>query len=316
MPGIAGSDEGEGGETAAPSASTIDGPTATGGAGTGGASDGVSPDSGGSGDSMAMASSDGVPPIDDSSSSGGEEPPGLVDRGLLTRYFIAEAEASTGPPVLLDSAPDPLDLPIDYADGLAYDTEAGHRGLRWPAAGDDGRVGVAIEGTKLSVLDGSSTGTIEVVAMIEGAISSGSRLSHIGTGSQGGLFSLMASASDELEFRWQGETTLGDWSIAGVDMERAVYTAVLDTGSGLPAEDRLRLYVNGTRVAASGNMPSANQTISIDTSTAGFAIGNRLNCDRSPEGMIFYAALYSVALSDEEVAANAAYLAQDDDGPS
>jgi hypothetical protein len=257
----------------------------------------------------------------------GPPPPLLVDDGLLARYFLDEAAGGQGPTHALDAAPDPLDLPLVY-DGMGgmnpvYVEQAGHRGLRWPTPGLDGRATIAVAGTKLqSGLHNRVAATIELVVEVDAVTDLGSRLTHIGRGIEYGHFTLRSSKIDRLEFYWKGNVLAGVWPVDWSGLGRAVVHVVVDTGQPDPIH-RVRLYIGG--VAVTGGMdialvpPNQNEAIAIPTDPnipLHFTLGNRgVDVDRSFQGTLYYAAIYAAALSETQLEENAAVLAGLDDAP-
>ncbi len=250
----------------------------------------------------------------------------LSDSGLVARYYLDEA--SRGSPdagAAIDSAPDPLNLPITWPSvgELHYVETGGQRGLESSAAGLDGRASIAdIGDSKIrSALDGSQTGTLEVVLAVSGVHESNSRFIHIGTAEESGRFSLSAGSLDELNFYWRPsalhpeDVLAGRWPMAFTPGERVVLHAVLDA-SAIAAGDRARLYRNGMLVAGNDTETPVElgQAITLADHHA-FVLGNREIGVRSFAGTLFYAALYESALTEAEVANNAAVLETSDDKP-
>ncbi|WAS93188.1 hypothetical protein [Nannocystis punicea] len=257
----------------------------------------------------------------------GPPPPLLIDDGLLVRYFLDEAASGQSPTHALDAAPDPLDLPLVY-DGMGgmnpvYVEEAGHRGLRWPMPGLDGRATIAAADTKLqSGLQNRTAATIEIVVEVDAVTDLGSRLTHIGRGIEPGHFTLRSSKIDRLEFYWKGDVLAGVWPVDWNGLGRAVVHVVVDTGQPEPIH-RIRLYIDGVVVADGTDIalvpPNQNEAIAIPTDPnipLHFTLGNRgVDVDRSFQGTLYYAAIYAAALSETQLAANADILAGLDDAP-
>ena len=122
----------------------------------------------------------------------------------------------------------------------------------------------------------------------------------------------VAQSSPSLHMRWRDDATFfGDWSVVEVMGQRAVFHLVLETKQ--EAEDaRVRLYVDGVAQVGSGPWPNQNDTIQI-YGTPLYTIGNRPALERSIEGAITYVAMYTVALTEAEIAMNVERLALDDD---
>ncbi len=97
---------------------------------------------------------------------------------------------------------------------------------------------------------------------------------------------------------------------------RIVIHGVLDTTEPSPS-DRVRLYIDGVDQGAGTvdeRPPDEMSTITIPNGM--YVLGNRNDNNASLGGHIYYCALYSTALTADEVAQNAAILLVDDDTPS
>jgi hypothetical protein len=251
----------------------------------------------------------------------------LIDRGLLVRYFIDEAASGRAPAALQDAAlgpgPTPQPLPLTITYGSAYFTEVDmHRGFWWPFVGSSARAATVITGTKIEQLNGSKTGTIEVVVEIDDVSVNQSPISWIGVGTGPGRFSLTASTSVLARFDLYGSghlvnTFAGAWAINFATLNRCVLHVVLDTALADEGE-RVKLYVSGTPEMSFGTShipPIQDETIALGSSA--YVLGNidYSNPGRSFQGTLFYAALYSEALTVNEIRNNAAVLQANDDTP-
>jgi len=239
----------------------------------------------------------------------------LTDRGLLTRYYIDQAAEGQGPTELADSAPSPMDLPIVYGPEMNWTELPTGRGLAYAVQAADGRASAAVAGSKVfDGLHGSTTGTIEVVADVENAISNASRLSHIGFGEEAGHFTLTSKTGGRLR-AVVNSNDAGTYPVDLVATGRAVMHVVLDTTQAQQSE-RIKVYVNGTRLLQDDNSSFVSQSETINLSgTPHYTIGNRHIGGRTIQGGIYYAALYSAAFTDEEVFDAAGVLIQNDDAP-
>ena len=93
---------------------------------------------------------------------------------------------------------------------------------------------------------------------------------------------------------------------------RLVIHCVVDT-SQPTAADRALLYVNGTLATrTAGTSPALNSNPPI-LNTDYLTVGNVEGAGRSPLGDVYYAAIYTKALTPAQVAANAQRLAASDD---
>jgi hypothetical protein len=236
----------------------------------------------------------------------------LVDDGLLVRYFIDEAASGQTPIRLEDSAPAPLTLLLTYTSVLSFTEPAtDHRALRWSTASDNARASAPIIGTKIStVLDPSKTFTLEIVADLRGVGSGEVRLISVaeGTTTYG---SIALITNDLVSLRLHLGTSTIYWPVP-FTQGRLVLHAVVDTDLAT-AVDRAVFYVNGAVVPRSGGTsPIQGYTPPLLLSDY-LTVGNVEGAGRSPEGDIFYAAIYTKALSPQQVAANAQQLAVSDD---
>lgn len=242
----------------------------------------------------------------------------LVDRGLLTRYFIDESNSGSDVDTLEDSAPDPLNLTIDDAGGaVVFIEESENRGLRWNALTDQGRAAAPLApNSKIrQALNGSTRATIEVVVDID-QFADGGRISHIGEGNDRGELTLRLEQPQSVRFLLNNdEQQQVDWPLTLIGRERTVLHLVLDTSQAAPA-DRVRLYADGVLQPNPGlAAPDQNEAINILSTNTFYVLGNKTSGGSSIAGTIFYAAMYSTALDPAEVDHNADILRDDDDTP-
>jgi len=287
------------------------GTSSVGGAGAAaGGSGGISAGGGGGGG----AGGAGTGATGGSIGAGGSFMGALTDRGLLTRYYMDEAASGQDPTELLDSAPAALDLPLVYTPEMQWAGELTGRGIAYSAAGLDGRASILVDGTKVfDGLHGSTTGTIEIVADVQAVSSSSSRLSHIGLDSEGGRFTLSTHTEGRLFVTLNGSGA-GVFPVYLPTSGRVVLHAVLDTAAAEPA-DRAKVYVNGARLPHVGTGFADKDELIDLTNSPHYAVGNRHIGGRTIVGGIYYAALYSVPLTDQEVLDAAGVLIQNDDTP-
>ncbi len=236
----------------------------------------------------------------------------LVNTNLVVRYFLDEAASGQGPVLALDSAPNPLNLPLTYSGQQpVYVSAASGRGLEWLTADSGGIARVAVNGTKVrTMLDGKTTATIELVARVDLATANYNRVLTIASGAinafsigvtSGSAFSALVNNVD-----------VGQWTVNFTNFGRAVLHVVVDTTQATAA-NRVQFYVNGTlQTATGGAIPSMNTAISIPIAYA-LCLGNRESQGRSFDGVLYYAALYADALSAADIAQNVAILSKSDD---
>ena len=81
-------------------------------------------------------------------------------------------------------------------------------------------------------------------------------------------------------------------------------------------DGRVRAYIDGVdQGIGSASDPPTTLGETIDITSGQYVLGNRQSDNRTPEGNLYYCALYSVALTPDEVSHNAQVLLADDDTP-
>ncbi|WP_234023520.1 hypothetical protein [Sorangium cellulosum] len=216
--GGGGAGSGEGGSGGSEASGGLNGAAGGGGAGSG-AADGVSSSAGGGAGGRDCAS--------DSSC--------LADDGLVARYFLDDPAIGLGHTQVEDAAEAPLSLALTHDVDMGFADDARRGGLVWTAAETDSRASAAIDGTKIhGALHASRTGTIEAVFSVSEVSAEGSRIVHIGSGTESGRFTLRSEALGQIELWWNGVHCGGAWEVP--PSERVVVHGVLDTTVPEPAE--------------------------------------------------------------------------------
>ncbi|WP_437580827.1 LamG-like jellyroll fold domain-containing protein [Sorangium sp. So ce887] len=302
----------DGGGTAASGSTTGDGSSSAAGGGTAEPGAGAGEGEGGSGGGGAG----GRDCASDSSCLSGD--------GLVARYFLDEAANGPAPTQVEDAAGAPMPLALTYGEEMGFAADgAAHSGLSWTAVAADSRASAAIDGTKIhTALHGSRTGTMEAVLSIAEVVVDGSRILHIGSGTESGRFTLRSEQLGQIELWWNGNNCGGAWDAQLP--ARAVVHVVLDTTVQEPAEDRVRLYINGATAPRSNpvvgycamhkRVPGVDTTLDLAEGRH-LVLGNRELGGRSYSGAMYYAALYAKALTAAEIEQNAVALLIRDDGP-
>ena len=238
----------------------------------------------------------------------------LIDRGLVVRYFLDEARTDPAPRTVVDAGPLSFDLDVDVEDNdPSFVLVNGHGAASWASEGEDGLMSEALlfSDTFRFLFEGGTTATLEAVASIADA-GNASRLIHIGNGSERGFLTL-AVTDDGLFFFYDG-TEASEWPTpTGGLNQRAVITLVIDTTQNVETE-RLKLYIDGVRLLGPDQAPDQNFSLDIPFGRS-LTLGNRSGGGASFQGELFYAAIYNVALTDEEVLDNVQALLSSDDGP-
>lgn len=242
------------------------------------------------------------------------EPEGLLDTGLLARWYIDEAEADQRIERLVDSHAPAVDLALDYhGNSPSFAVVDGNRGLQWPEVGQNGRPQAPIMGNKLyDDLGGASEVTFELVLAVQEVDTDTSRFLHFGDGNQSGDFVIGSDDPGLLELRWDGiDSRRFAATFTGA---RQVLHVVVDTSEGGP-ENRFRAYLDGVELASMGSQaPALGAGLPLDPSSS-LVLGNRADGQRSFRGTLHYAAIYRAAFEPEDVAHDTAVLLASDDAP-
>lgn len=237
---------------------------------------------------------------------------GMIDQGLLARWWIDEATEGQGPPTLLDDAKSPLPLSLIYDAGWpVFTVQDGSRGIYWDQVGRNGRAQSTIMGNKLgTLLDDSTTATFELVLSVDGLIGQTSRFLHVGNGS-GTDLAIGSNDFGLLEVRWRNVATMYFSTMWTGD--RQILHVVVDTSQPAPV-DRVRAYVDGVELQPTAESGPTQVGLPF-ADNASFVLGNRGDGQRSIAGSLHYAAVYLDPFKPTQVAINAAALKASDDGP-
>lgn len=258
----------------------------------------------------------------------------LTTTGLVVRYFFDEAASGTTPTQAMDVGPTPaFDLDLTYGSALSYAEVSGHRGLESTSDVGSHRAFKSIDNTSDKIRDafqGVQKATIEIVIVLDAATNAVSRIFGISdrvSGTDGILmFEYDADATKTASTGGPGAFTIS-WGGVRVrnrekiePVSRRVMHVVIDTTQADNA-NRVRFYTDGaldtTDMGAMLTTVVQNSTLSIPSGSGLVAMnrGHTTTWDRSFDGILFYAALYNVALNDAAIAQNATTLLADDDTP-
>lgn len=239
----------------------------------------------------------------------------LTTSGVLVRYFFNEAASGNTPTEVLDSIASPINLDINYASGaMAYTEISGNRALE--STSTAGGIAIKVVGSDkvTTALSGSTTATLEYVIHADVYNSGGARIFGLhNNNTQAGLFLVQQDGTSSYLAINDVEWDLGFVFVA--TGSRTILHVVIDTAQATNA-DRLRLYRNGSKLVAGTHYttPTITQNTALNTSGSPHIVAmNRPNLERGTDGRLFYAALYSGALSDADVTNNYNILVLDDD---
>lgn len=247
---------------------------------------------------------------------GGAPPMPLYSVGVVARYFLDEAASGDDPEFALDVVPPPLDLNVwNFDQSLSYVETDGNRGLEWLQLDGDGRATAQASGTKIQdALSDSTTLTVEVVADVnEVSVNDRSYLFYIGQNGYAPSVGLYGTGGGELRVDWNGDN-VGEYLTNPTVLGRSVYHLVVET-QALAQANRVRLYVDGVRLTASGGNPPNQGEPTMIWGGDDLVIGNRDNGGRTIRGRIYYAAVYDSALIPPQIDNNVAALLANDDRP-
>lgn len=288
----------------------------------------------GPGDDTTASSSDASETSDPPDTTGSPtddtgEAPGLVgDDALVVRYWLDQAASGPLDMPILDAGPGtPMDLTPVYSPGQAqpdWVEDDGHRGLRWNQHGSGGRGEIALAGTKLAALDGTTSVTLEIVAELTSVFRTAEPWARLvvwqpdvqAYGIEMGILGAWHDDAFALDVRAAWSPGSGDpiarWSLSE-HPGRFVAHLVVDTSD--PPSSFLRMYLDGSEVEAVFNGEGPPDT-AIEVGAESFLVlGNRPNDNGSFGGAIYYFAIYDRPLDSDEIAHNAARLSRDDDAP-
>ncbi len=243
----------------------------------------------------------------------------LVDTGLVVRYYIDEAASGQGPAAVLywRGVGADFDLAITYAAALNYTESGGNRGLECTSVDRGQRATKLISNSSDKIrdnIDGAQKCTVEIVARIDDFNSGTGRcfvINENGTGDA--IIGLTGTSPTVAQVRFN--TSVMRTFDPGT--ARAVWHIVYDTTQSV-ANDRVMVYKDGTLQSPTIDAnPALNATISLPNNSRMFMLNRGTSTfDRSMDGVLFYAALYSSAFSASDVTTNDAILDPDDDTPA
>ena len=241
-----------------------------------------------------------------------DAPECLVNRGLVVRHLINEADSGQYPGQLEDAALDPVPLAIRYTPSLSfYVDEEGHRGLRWAQQGDPARADAPASTTKIGdLLQGGTALTVEIVARAAESTTPTDALvlaignltiTHRPYQKDIRIFDCIGCL-DLLSPAATGKLSL-------LSAQRVAIHITVDLNRTGP--EWLKVHQNGLPVTTAQFQPSSS-TIMIPADGS-YIIGNGHQNNGSFNGVIYYAAMYANALTEDEIQHNAQRLLLDDD---
>ena len=244
----------------------------------------------------------------------------LVDTGLVVRYYVDEAASGQGPTHVLDESGVGADFDLALVYGgsnLNYTEISGNSGLECTSLTGNQRARGDIDNTSDKVRDnihGSKTCTVEIVARIDDFNSSTGRCYVINSAGTGNPVIGLAGTSGTNARVYFNQTLMRSFDPGTA---RAVWHIVYDTAQAT-ANDRIKIYKDGTLQSPTVDAnPALDATLSLPSGSIMFMFnrGTSTPLDRSMDGVLFYAALYSSAFSQANVDTNEAILSSDDDTP-
>jgi len=250
-------------------------------------------------------------------------PEALVDTELVVRYYLDEAASGTGPTSIVDASGNAYDLDtVNYGSGnMAFTESVAGRGLKSTAIAGTQRAVHAINDTSDAVRDamvGVQKCTIEIVCSLIGGNNSGGR-----------IFGINDRVGENGRFMLKGVVTSAQGAVlsfndddsffTGITLSatRTVWHFVVDTTQATLA-DRCKVYRDGVLDSVTVSSIAQNTTLSIG-SGHDLIMFNRENSsafERSVDATLYYAAMYSGALTAGEALTNALLLFVDDDEPA
>lgn len=239
----------------------------------------------------------------------------LSDTGLLVRYYFDEGSGATAG----DTSGNAYDLTIDTGSGnLSWVGSAGAKGLDSSSTSGAQRAyhDITASDLLLTNLHGQNQMTLELVVQVDAISASNGRVFVINN-TAGGIprFGVAGTAVGSLYAYYNG--TASEYfalPTSSVYVVHIVYDLTAAT-----ADDRCKVYLDGTLADSIGNaFTTQNQTLSIASGEQLIAF-NRQNSgsyDRSFNGALFYAAIYTGAFDATRVDDHYDVLTADDDEPA
>jgi hypothetical protein len=244
----------------------------------------------------------------------------LSDTGLVCRYYFDEATSGTSPTAVPDTSGNAYHLDtINYGSGnMAWAGSAGATGLESTATTGTQRAlrALVTSDALLTALNGATQVTMELVVRVD-AISA----------STGRVFVINDTAGGNPRLGVAGNSTSNFWfffngkysEIANLGTSKQVLHVVWDTTAGTD-DPRIKLYVNGSFTADLGSATgiAQDETLSIASGQNLIAFNRESSgsFDRSFDGVLFYASLYSGAFDSTRVSDHYDVLTADDDEPA
>lgn len=237
----------------------------------------------------------------------------------VARWLLDEASSGTGPATVGDDQGS-NDLTIDYSSGDAAWTSIGAgNGLDFTAAPGTANTAIAElddiagNGNIGSSLDGATTVSLLLVVDIDAGDSTGSRLFAIGTDTGNGDFAVTISDT-QMGIRWDVESGgAGSTVFYNIPSGVTVIAVIVDTTEAVNT-DRVKVYFdNSLETKISGDI-SLNVAIdAVNDSTRSASIGNRPSLNRNVDGKVYYAELFTGALTPTEISDSSTALAAGND---
>jgi hypothetical protein len=246
----------------------------------------------------------------------------LLTTGLVCRYYFDEAASGTTPTSVLDASGNSYHLTeVNYGSGnMAYTEVSGDRGLDCSATTGAQRARRSINNTSDALRDalaGAQKATIEIVFAPDAFAAGGARIFGVnGRSGQNGEFVLKATSLTEYDFAFNDANLVTKFNPGISAATRTVLHIVVDSTDGTTA-NRVRYSVNGGTLTAVNDIISLNETLALgsDLDLIAFNRESTGSFDRSMDGVLYYAALYAHALTQQECTDNYDILVLDDDTP-
>ena len=261
------------------------------------------------------------PPVIDppDPTSGGFEPPAsLVSRSLMARYMINEDTSGSDTTFVRDFANTPIDVEVKYDSPDDQFVEInGHRGIQFTDPSTEHGLYTPSNDNKFEQrIQNASSFTFETVVDIQDNTNR-SRLMYLGRKNEFGLL-MISTPTDtgSIAMGWKNGERLAQWPVDYKSLGRMVLTFVIDLENS-NRNLRVRLYLNGVFVEPTGiaDIPDGQVLDYLGEDETELVFANKADQSAGLEAILYYAALYSTALTNEEVSLNASRLLSDDDTP-
>ena len=245
----------------------------------------------------------------------------LSDTGLVVRYYFDEATSGTSPTQVDDASGNAYHLDtINYGSGnMAWAGSAGTTSLESTSVTGTQRAlrTIASSDALISAINGVTQLTVELVVTVDAVTGNNSRIFVVNDTAGGNArFGFVGASTAAMSTAWNGKACDGFGFSTGTS---TVLHIVYDTTQGAE-DDRVKVYTNGALTASIGSSSGigASEALSISVGQQLIAFNREWSgsFDRSFDGKLHYAAIYTGAFDATRCDDHYDVLTLNDDTPA